>query len=89
MKIFLLKENWTEVYNDPDEGSVEIGRFSRTVKASKDSEKIQKLVDNLNAGFRGHWTLKRSKELKAIDPDFQDRPHWEKSFYSCEELTLV
>jgi len=73
MKLFELRACWTEVYNDPDDGLVNVCDTYETVAFAKEPGKLQKMTDELNSGFKDNvWSAKRAAELRKLHPGFDN-----------------
>lgn len=70
MSLYILRETWTEKYDCPDNGETDICETYIDIKISENPEALLEMAHNLNRGHVGHWTEKRSKELREIHPDY-------------------
>jgi hypothetical protein len=87
MKVFILKETWTESYDCPENGPTEICETFTIVAASQDKQKLEAMAENLGKGYHnGFWSSERTKELRAIYPDYD---FCRNSIFTVEELELI
>lgn len=67
MKIYILREVWTETYDCPDNGLTNICETYVDVKISQNKEVLDNIAEQLNRGMIGeYWTEKESNRLRAL-----------------------
>ena len=66
--MYILKAVWTESYDCPDNGEIEICETFEIINASNDMGKLQAIADDLSAGYgkNGRWNEERSKHLQKL-----------------------
>jgi hypothetical protein len=70
---YILREVWTETYNCPDEGLVNICETYVDIKISTDMQKLQKIADELNRGIKGEfWSATESNRLRSLYAGYDD-----------------
>ncbi len=88
MKLFILREVWTETYDCPDNGLTDICETYADINVSQDAGILQAIADNLTSGFRGrYWSEKRANELQALYPQYDG--HRESRFVVLDISNLL
>lgn len=74
MKIYELRCVWRETYHCPEDGMQDICENHDTIAMQIDKDdKLKLLQADLMKGFnKNYWSLKRSKELRSIYPQYDD-----------------
>jgi hypothetical protein len=74
MKLYELRAVWRETYDCREEGVQDICENHDTIALQIDSdEKLKQMQADLIKGFNNnYWSLKRSKELRSIYPQYDD-----------------
>ena len=71
MKLFELRAEYVETYDCPEEGKVEsCDKYDVIAITINDDTKLKEIADDLSRGFKNYWSLKRSKELHALYPNY-------------------
>lgn len=86
MKLYELRAIWRETYYCPENGEVDICECYDIIGFAVDStDKLELIANNLGSGFAdNHWSLKRSKELRALYPNYDDS---RETKYTISEVT--
>lgn len=73
MPLYILREIYTEYFDDSDYGKTKVCEVSIDIAISYDKDKLDNIAENLSRGYKnGHWSEKRARELRNLYGNYDE-----------------